>query len=204
MSQTIEFYFDFSSPYGYLGAQRIQAVADQHQRSVDWHPILLGAIFKVSGQAPLTTFPLKGDYAIMDFQRSAREVELPYSHPKQFPIATVAAARTIWWAKEHEDSTINQKTGDLVQAFFKAYYVDGKNLSDASVVVETASKLGIDQSNLEAALQDDVVKTRLKTAVNDAIEKKVFGSPMMIVDGESFWGNDRIEQLDRWLTRGGW
>lgn len=204
MSNPIEFYFDFSSPYGYLGSQRIQAVADKHQRTVDWHPILLGAIFKVSGQAPLTTFPLKGDYAIMDFQRSAREVELPYAHPKNFPIATVAAARTIWWAKENPDASINSKVADLIQTFFKAYYVEGKDISDANIVIELASSLGIDKDTLSTALQEPAVKDRLKTAVNDAIEKNVFGSPMMIVDAQSFWGNDRIEQLDRWLTRGGW
>jgi len=67
-----------------------------------------------------------------------------------------------------------------------------------------AATCGIDKATLAAALQDATVKGRLKTAVDNAIEKKVFGSPMMIVDGEMFWGNDRIEQLDRWLTRGGW
>ena len=204
MSKNIEFYFDFSSPYGYLGAQRIQALADKHQRVVDWHPILLGAIFKVSGQAPLTTFPLKGDYALMDFERSAREVKLPYSHPTKFPIATVAAARSVWWVKEHTDSSISALTTPLVQAYFKTYYVDGKDLGDAEVVLDTAESVGIERETLTNALQEPAVKERLKTAVNDALDKKIFGSPMMIVDGEPFWGNDRIEQLDRWLTRGGW
>lgn len=204
MSKTIGFYFDFSSPYGYLGAQQIQAVADKHNRQIDWHPILLGAIFKVSGQAPLTTFPLKGDYAIMDFKRSAREVELPYTHPEKFPIATVAAARTVWWAKENLDSTISNKTGDLVQAFFKAYYVEGKDIGELDVALDVAASVGVNKETLTAALQEPAVKERLKSAVNDALDKKVFGSPMMIVDGESFWGNDRIEQVDRWLTRGGW
>jgi len=70
VSDTIDFYFDFSSPYGYLGSTRIEAVAQKHNRTVNWHPILLGAIFKVSGQAPLTTYPLKGDYAMRDFDRA--------------------------------------------------------------------------------------------------------------------------------------
>ena len=204
MSKTIEFYFDFSSPYGYLGSQQIKAVAKKHNRKIDWHPVLLGAIFKVSGQAPLTTFPLKGDYAIMDFQRSAREVELPYTHPKKFPIATVAAARAAWWVKENTDANISEKTDDLIQAYFTAYYVDGKDIGDLEIALDVAESVGIDKNILAAALQEPAVKDRLKTAVNDALEKKVFGSPMMIVDGESFWGNDRIEQLDRWLTRGGW
>ena len=204
MSPTIEFYFDFSSPYGYLGSQQIQAVAKKHNREIDWHPILLGAIFKVSGQAPLTTFPLKGEYAIMDFQRSAREVELPYSHPEKFPIATVAAARTVWWAKENSDNSIAEKTDDLVQAFFKAYYVNGKDISELDVVLDVAASVGINKDSLALALQESAVKDRLKKAVGDALDKKVFGSPMMIIDGESFWGNDRIGQIDRWLTRGGW
>jgi len=204
MSNSIEFYFDFSSPYGYLGAQRIKEVADKHNRVIDWHPVLLGAIFKVSGQAPLVNFPLKGDYAIMDFQRSAREVGLPYAHPENFPIGAVAASRAVWWAKENTERTIQSKTTDLVQAIFKAYYVDGQDISNAEVVLNIADGVGLDKAVLTDALQDQAVKDRLKSAVSAAIEKKVFGSPMMIVDGESFWGNDRIEQLDRWLTRGGW
>jgi len=140
MSKTIEFYFDFSSPYGYLGSQQIKAIAKKHNRKIDWHPVLLGAIFKVSGQAPLTTFPLKGDYAIMDFQRSAREVELPYTHPKKFPIATVAAARAAWWVKENTDANISEKTDDLIQAYFTAYYVDGKDIGDLEIALDVAGR----------------------------------------------------------------
>jgi len=92
----------------------------------------------------------------------------------------------------------------LIQAYFTAYYVDGKDIGDLEIALDVAGSVGIDKNTLAAALQEPAVKDRLKTAVNDALEKKVFGSPMMIVDGESFWGNDRIEQLDRWLTRGGW
>jgi len=204
MSNTIEFYFDFSSPYGYLGSQNIQALAEKHSMSIDWQPILLGAVFKVSGLSPLTNYPMKGDYAVMDFQRSAREVNLPYSHPEKFPIGAVAASRAVWWLKEHSEEAQREKTDSLVHEIFKAYYIANDDISDPEVVLQVAAKCGIDQSALTAALQDPAVKDRLKTAVDDAIEKKVFGSPIMIVDGEMFWGNDRIDQLDRWLTRGGW
>jgi len=204
MSDSIEFYFDFSSPYGYLGSQQIRAVATKHNRQIDWHPILLGAIFKVSGQAPLTTYPLKGEYAVMDFQRSAREVNLAYRQPDKFPVGAVAASRAAWWVKEHTDASIQAKTDQFIDAIFTAYYVNNKDISSPEVVLNIGEDCDIDRAAMETALQDQAVKDRLKTAVENALEKKIFGSPMMIVDGELFWGNDRIEQVDRWLTRGGW
>ena len=72
MTPPIDFYFDFSSPYGYLAAQKIEALAAKHGRAVDWHPVLLGVVFRQTGTAPLTDVPLKGDYSRRDFERSAR------------------------------------------------------------------------------------------------------------------------------------
>jgi len=141
---------------------------------------------------------------MMDFQRTAREHSLAYQHPDKFPIATVAAARTAWWVKEHNDASIKNKTEDFIDAMFHAYYVDNQDISDANKVLELAGSVGLDKSAVEAALQDQAVKDRLKQAVEDAIELKIFGSPMMRVDGELFWGSDRIDQIDRWLSVGGW
>ncbi len=204
MSKTIDFYFDYSSPYGYLASRRIESIAKAHDRSINWNPILLGAIFKVSGQAPLTSYPLKGDYAVIDFSRSAREHKTPYKHPENFPIGTVAACRATYWLAANSDADMANKTGELVHAFFKAYYVDGQDLSQTEVVLATASSVGIDTSALKTALGEKAVKDQLRAAIENAIERGVFGSPTMIVDDEMFWGNDRLEQLDRWLSSGGW
>jgi len=204
MSDTIDFYFDFSSPYGYLGSTRIEAVAEKHGRTVSWHPILLGAIFKVSGQAPLTSYPLKGDYAIHDFNRAAREHNIPYTHPDPFPIGAVAASRACCWLKASEDASVNSKLTPFVHAIFKAYYVDGRNVSEPEQVLSIASEIGIDKDALASALGDQSVKDALKTAVDQAIQLGIFGAPTTVVDGELFWGSDRIDQIDRWLSRGGW
>jgi hypothetical protein len=83
MPQAVEFYFDFSSPYGYFAAAKIDALAARHGRSTIWRPILLGAVFKITGQQPLTTIPLKGSYAVHDLKRSARWFELPFRMPSQ-------------------------------------------------------------------------------------------------------------------------
>jgi len=204
MSNSIDFYFDFSSPYAYLGSTRIEAVADKHSRTVNWHPILLGAIFKISGQAPLTSYPLKGDYALHDFNRAAREYNIPYKLPDPFPIGAVAASRACCWLKASEDASINDKLTPFVHAVFKAYYVDGRNISEVDQVLAIADAVGIDTEALASGLTDQHIKDALKTAVDQAIEIGVFGAPTTVVDGEMFWGSDRIEQIDRWLSRGGW
>jgi 2-hydroxychromene-2-carboxylate isomerase len=202
MSNLIDFYFDFSSPYGYLASTRIEALANRHDRIIKWHPILLGAIFKISGQAPLISYPLKGDYARIDFARSAREYKTPFAFPTAFPVGTVAAARTFYWLDSH--SELSDKAVPLIHALFKSYYVDDHDISKPEVVLSVAESLGINKDELSTALADQTVKDKLRVAVENAIELGVFGSPTMIVNDELFWGNDRLEQLDRWLARGGW
>ncbi len=204
MSNTIDFYFDFSSPYGYLASTRIEAIAERYDRSVTWHPILLGAIFKVSGQAPLTTYPLKGDYAIHDFSRAAREYNTPYNHPDPFPISTVAAARACCWIKASNETAVVATLAPFIHATLKAYYVDGRNIGDAEEVLSIAESIGLDKHALAQGLADQTIKDALKNAVNQAIERGIFGSPTMVVDSELFWGSDRLEQIERWLSRGGW
>ena len=93
MSEALEFYFDFSSPYGYLASEKIDALAACYGRKVRWRPILLGVVFRQTGAAPLTEVPLKGEYSLRDFARSARFMDIPYTQPASFPIATQQAAR---------------------------------------------------------------------------------------------------------------
>jgi len=87
MSASIDFYFDFSSPYGYLASEKIEAMAARHTRGVDWHPILLGVIFKQTGAAPLTMVPLKGDYSRRDMPRSARMVRTRWPSASRKPVS---------------------------------------------------------------------------------------------------------------------
>ncbi len=87
MTAAIDFYFDFSSPYGYLAAQRIEDLARAHGRDVEWHPVLLGVIFKETGAVPLTQVPIKGDYSRRDMVRSARFHGIDdFRMPIRFPI----------------------------------------------------------------------------------------------------------------------
>jgi 2-hydroxychromene-2-carboxylate isomerase len=199
MSGQIEFHFDFSSPYGYLASTKIDVLAAKYGREVVWRPILLGATFKVTGLPPLPTVPLKGHYSRHDFARSARFHGVPYSHPSVFPIATQAPARAFYWA----DARDRLKAKALASALLKAYFVDDVNISNPSDTAAVAASMGFDRAEVEAALNDPAVKEKLKTEVDAAIGRGVFGSPFVFVDGEPFWGFDRFDQIERWLATGG-
>ncbi|HZP88016.1 MAG TPA: 2-hydroxychromene-2-carboxylate isomerase [Burkholderiales bacterium] len=195
----IDFYFDFSSPYGYLGSTRIDALAEKYGRQVSWRPILLGATFKVTGLPPLPTVPLKGDYSKRDFERSARFYGVPYNQPSVFPIASQAPARAFYWL----DQTDPAKAKQLAKALLKAYFVDDINISNPSDTLRVAANLGIDAAALEGAINDPAIKGKLKAEVERGIARGVFGSPFVFVDDEPFWGVDRFDQIERWLREGG-
>ena len=200
MAEPIRFYFDFSSPYGYLAAQRIEAVAARHGRSVDWHPILLGVIFRITGQTPLLEQPLRGAYFTHDMRRTAREWGVPLVMPEHFPFHSVAASRAFYWLKDHAPD----QAVALARAVYAAYWGEGRDVDRPEQVAEVAAGLGIDGAALRDALGDEAVKERLKTEMDDAIDRGVFGSPTMLVDGEQFFGCDKFDQMERWIERGGW
>lgn len=200
----LDFWFDYSSPYGYLASERIEAIAERHGRQVMFRPILLGAVFKVTGGAPLTESPMKGDYALQDFARSSREYGIPFAQPEPFPIASVAAARATLWLRDNPDAALAAQAASLVHALFRAYYVDGVDIGRPEAVLDAVASLGVARQDATRALADPDIKLALKQEVDAGLAAGVFGSPMTIVDGQRFWGHDRLEQVERWLARGGW
>ena len=200
MAAPIDFYFDFSSPYGYFAAAKIDAIAGKYARHVNWRPLLLGAVFKINGQQPLPTIPLKGSYAKHDMLRSARWFELPFKIPTKFPIGAIAPCRAFYWVHD-QDVALAKK---FALALYHAYFADDRDISNPDVTCNVAAKLGIDKHALAAALNDAAVKERTKNEVDAAIERGVFGSPYIVVDGEPFWGADRLDQMERWLEKGPW
>lgn len=199
MPTPLQFHFDFSSPYGYLASQKIEALAARHGRAVDWRPMLLGAAFKVAGTQPLTSIPLKGDYTKRDLPRSARYHGVPFRMPSKFPIATQAPARIVLWQKAIDPGA----SAPLVKALYRAYFVDDRDVSSPDVAADVAAEAGFNRDGARAAIDDPAIKDQLKRNVEAAIAAGVFGSPFIIVDGEPFWGIDRFDQIERWLASGG-
>ena len=143
MAEPIDFWFDFSSPYGYLMSERIDDLAARFGRKVRWHPILLGVIFKAHGGAPLTLqHPARAAYALRDFERSARFMGIPYRHPTRFPLPTQNAARAYYWL-HGEDCALARR---FAHAVYRALFVDDRDISAPDAVLEIAANLGVDRS----------------------------------------------------------
>ena len=200
MTDAIDFYFDFSSPYGYLAAERIDAIAAKHRRRVAWRPFLLGAVFQTIGGSPLVDQPMKGPYSRRDMLRSARLHGIAFNVPDPFPVNSIAACRAFYWLAASDPTAAH----DLAMSLYRGYFVDNRDLSRPETVVEAARTLGVDGDALAAALKDQTVKDRLRGENDAALARGVFGSPTVFVGEEMFWGNDRLEQIDRWLETGGW
>jgi 2-hydroxychromene-2-carboxylate isomerase len=200
MAKPIDFYFDFSSPYGYLAAQRIDQIGEEYGREVVWRPFLLGVVFKTTGGQPLLGIPLKGDYARRDLARSARLMDIPFSMPKTFPFMSVSACRATYWLSETDPAAGKA----LAQALYRAAFAEGRSIADPPAVAAVAADLGLDRDEVLAAVQNPRIKDLLKREVAAAAKKGVFGSPFIIVDGEPFWGYDRLDDVDVWLDSGGW
>jgi 2-hydroxychromene-2-carboxylate isomerase len=200
MADAIEFFFDFSSPYGYLASRRIDAIAERHGRQVAWRPMMLGPALAATGGKPLVHLPLKGDYARRDLARTARLWHIPFTMPRRFPVVTLAAARAFYWLEEID----GPQAVRFADAAFTALFAGGRDIADRAVVAALLEAVGADPETGLAAINDPQIKERLKAATEEAIGRGVFGSPFIFVDGEPFWGADRLDQVDRWLELGGW
>ena len=152
----IDFYFEFSSPYGYIASELVDELEKRVGRPVTWRPILLGPVFKVTGQPPLVEIPLKGAYSKHDFSRSARLHRVPYRHPEKFPIGTVAAMRAFYWTHDRDP----RQARALARALYRAFFAEGRDIGDPATVIEIARSVGIDTTLLTAAFADPALKAR--------------------------------------------
>lgn len=183
----VEFYFDFASPYGFLAAMQL----DRIERPIVWRPFLLGAMYKTFGQSPLE-HPLKRDYVIkVDVPRMARRIGLDLKVPADFPAHSLPPSRAFYWI-ERQDPL---KAIAFAKVAYRKYWLEGRATSDADAAAEAGSAVGLDREVLLAGIQEPGVKDRLMRENEKAVAKGVFGSPFFIVDGEPFWGCDRINQI---------
>ena len=196
----IEFWFDFSSGYAYFSAAAIDELADRHGRTVIWRPYMLGVDVKHTGARGLSSTPMKGDYARHDWARLSRKPGLPFRLPKNHPIVALPASRAFYWVEKHVPNVAH----DFARAAFHAYFVEARDMTAPANVAAVGAGLGLPVAELEAGTTSEPMKVRVREVSDEAIAKGVFGSPFFLVDGESFWGWDRMPMLESWLETGSW
>lgn len=202
--EPIGFYFDFISPFAYLGSVAIERLAARLGRNVEWRPVLIGiTILKIMGMKPLPQTPLKGPYLQRDFVRQAAYLDVPLARDAA-PIANLIAPlppMRAFVALHDRDPALAKRFG---QEVFAARWLHRENPSTPDGLTAIARRLGIAAAPLIAANDDPAIKQRLTELVEQAIGQGVFGVPTFAIGSELFWGTDHLPQLERWIETGGW
>jgi 2-hydroxychromene-2-carboxylate isomerase len=197
----IDVYFDFVSPYGWIAAEKVGAVAARFARPLRWHPILLKVtVLDTMGLPPPLETPLKGPYLHHDIARSLRYHGLRLAESARFGFSSLAAARAALWARRAAPDHLHA----LILALYRAHWSDGRDIARGDTVLDIVADVGLPRTDAAAALQSDAVKQALADENTAAIGAGVFGSPTFVVDGEPFWGADRLPMVEAWIARGGW
>ncbi len=202
ISTSIEFYFDFISPFGFFAARRIDALAAKYGRRVDWRPFNLRTVAVATGfDRPMIAYPIKGDYFRRDVPRLARlhGVE-PWNVADIRGINAAAAGRAFYWAADRSPEAARQ----LALRVYHALYCEAMDACVPEWLAAEIGRLGLDADAYRDSIGDPDQKARYKRITEEAMEKGVFGSPYIIVDGEPFWGSDRLWMVEKWLSDGGW
>jgi len=189
MGKTVEFYFDVGSPAAYLAWTQLPRLCAQRDAELVYKPMLLGGVFKATGNASPATIPAKGRYVDMDYRRYARRYGVPLTINPHFPIITLYLTRVITGVQMRQPERLLA----LLKAAFEALWVDALNLNQPELTMATLTKAGFEASEIEALVSDPVVKEALKANTEEAVQRGVFGAPTMFVNGEMFFGQDRLE-----------
>jgi 2-hydroxychromene-2-carboxylate isomerase len=197
MSATIEFWFDFSSPYAYFASLEIELRLARFRKAVLWRPYLLGVAYQTTGMQPLTLTPMRSDYARHDWQRIAELTGVPFRLCDDHPFPSQPLARAYYWFAESEP--------DLAVAFAKAafhhYFGEGRSLRSKEAVLALAEGYTDNTDSLRCWLDTDEARQVLRKRTAEALDKGVFGSPFFLVGREPFWGWDRLPMIEGWLER---
>lgn len=196
MSKTIEFYFDVGSPASYLAWTQIADLAERHSAELIYKPMLLGGVFKATGNSSPATVPAKGNYTRQDFNRFAQRYGVELNHSPFFPINTMQLMRgaTAYLGTE--------QFVPFVDAVFRAIWVDEQDMGNPEVVGAVLSRHGFSPDVVMQRMSDQAVKDSLRSHTEEAIERGVFGAPTLFVGEQMFFGQDRLDFVEEALTAG--
>lgn len=198
MEKTLDFWFEFASPYSYLAAMRVEQLASDAGVKVRWRPFLLWAVFQQYGwkSTPDRIFPAKGDYMWLDMTRICQSLNLPYQKPSVFPRNGLLAARI---AANFADEAW---MGEFIRRVYAANFADDQDIGSQELIENILQQLNLPVNNIIAQASSEQGKEKLKQQTSDALQNNVFGAPFILVGNEPFWGNDRLEQAIYFAAHG--
>jgi 2-hydroxychromene-2-carboxylate isomerase len=191
MAKTYDYYFDFGSLASYLAHTQLGKIKAETGASPVYLPMLLGAVFKATGNASPVSVPAKGKYIFVDFKRFADHYGVALNTNPHFPIITTTLMRMLTGLQMRAD----QRMHEFMDLIFQAIWVDALNMNDPDVVAGVLSKAHFDPVELLQLANDQATKDRLKDVTTQAVDRGVFGAPTFFVGEHMFWGQDRIEQV---------
>ena len=189
MSKTLEFFFDLGSPATYLAYTQLPALCAETDTRLVYQPMLLGGVFKATGNASPITVPAKGRYMFDDLARYAARYNVTLKFNPHFPINTLMLMRAVTGVQMHQPERFQA----FIDCLFRALWVDGRHLGDPAVVATVLAEAGFNPEEVLALANDEAVKTALKDKTEQAVQRGVFGAPSMFVGNQLFFGQDRLE-----------
>ncbi|NWC78343.1 2-hydroxychromene-2-carboxylate isomerase [Pseudomonas sp. P7759] len=189
MSKTLEFFFDLGSPATYLAYTQLPALCASTGTQLIYKPMLLGGVFKATGNASPITVPAKGRYMFDDLARYARRYNVPLTFNPYFPINTLLLMRAVTGIQLRQP----ERFDDFVDCLFRALWVEGRHLGDPVVVAAVLTEHGFSPDEVLTLANDEAVKTALKYNTEQAVKRGVFGAPSLFVGNQLFFGQDRLD-----------
>ncbi len=198
----LEFYFDFLSPFGYFASLRVDALAARHRREIVWKPMLLGiSVLKVMKLQPILDTPLKGSYIRQEATRYMRRHRLTLRRELKTPTMNpLPVARLFAWLSVHA----HPYAKPFAKAAYHAYWQEEMDICTPETLAPLARTIGLPENVFAEAIADPQASQLLRRAIDAGLELGVFGSPFFRIDGEPFFGCDKLELIDDWLTQDGW
>ncbi|UJA04707.1 2-hydroxychromene-2-carboxylate isomerase [Acinetobacter johnsonii] len=195
--KNVEFYFDLGSPYSYLAYYRLLQMAEQQEIQIVYKPILLGGVFKATGNRSPIEIPVKGAYSILDMQRWAEYYQIPMQMNPHFPMNTLTLMRILTGVQLLHLEKFEQ----VLKLLFDAMFGTPQNLNEPTVLAEVLKSSGFSVEDIMSMVQSDVVKQKLITETEQAILRGIFGAPTFFVGDEMYWGQDRLHFVEQALNK---
>jgi 2-hydroxychromene-2-carboxylate isomerase len=197
MTKTVEFYFDLGSPATYLAYTQLPKICAATQSELIYIPMLLGGVFKATGNASPAMIPAKGRYMFQDLDRYAKRYGVPLKFNPHFPINTLMLMRAVTGIQLHQPERFHA----FIDCLFKALWVEGRALDEPATVAAVLSEHEFDPNEVLALTNDETVKAALKDNTETAINRGVFGAPSMFIGNQMFFGQDRLDFVEEALRQ---